>query len=53
MQYSVSCAILYICKGFKKISIHNYNNNDEMTNGDKYTCPGSGSEFAKGSDRME
>lgn len=30
IQYLVNCTTLHICKGFLKISILNYNNNDEI-----------------------
>lgn len=51
IQYFVNCTILYICKGFLKISVANCNNDDEMTNEDKYTLPDSRQEFAEGSNR--
>ena len=53
IQYFVNCTILYICKGFLKISVANCNNDDETTNGGKYTFPDSGQEFAEGSERTE
>ena len=46
-----NCTVLYICKGFLKISITNCNNNN-LTYGDKCKFPDSGWEFAESSDRM-
>ena len=52
IQYFANCTILYICKGFLKISIPNCNNN-MMMHGGRCKFLDSGYEIAKGSDRME